>query len=70
MEVMSLTGHMLVILSVKITIINKLLSFFWFCKAHDILKHSIKACKWHLPVLSYPHVIKVGGVNQPRVEKQ
>ena len=23
---------------------------------------SIKACTWHLPVLSYPHVIKVGGV--------
>ena len=30
---------------------------------------SIKASTWQPQELSYPHVIKVGGVNQPCVEK-
>ena len=29
---------------------------------------SIKACIWQLPVLSYPHVLKKGGVNQSQEE--
>ena len=30
---------------------------------------SIIACTWQIPVLSYPHVMKVGGLNQSCVEK-
>ena len=66
-------SQVLVIISVKITIVNKFQNFFWFCIAHNILHHLSAVILlyrfklvtgnfryWHTPILK-----KVGGVNQP-----
>ena len=68
---------MLFIIVVKITIMNIFFLFLLVLNSTLYTKSifssyidvSIKASTWQPQELSYPHVIKVGGVNQPCVEK-